>query len=212
MRNKNDFRPESYNPIDRGQSIKSKEWVKNWEERKRIIFKETIFTNMKYLIEQAKDKNTYTSLAIFKPKEILSFKTEPTTREWDADKMKKIEEEASQFSLFESNRSDKPHEIFHRVNKLPYKFFYSFKDEMNNVSTLMIEDWEIGALYWNCLKDEQNEQKVIQKVKQKYFDEFKEKDLYLFLGTTQKFHNIAPNPFIIIGIFYPPRTDQTSLL
>ena len=75
----------------------------------------------------------------------------------------------------------------------------------------MIEDWEIGALYWNCLKREKNEEKAVQKVRQKYFDEFKKKDLCLFLGTTKQFHNIAPNPFIIIGVFYPPIKEQGSL-
>ena len=41
-------------------------------------------------------------------------------------------------------------------------------------------------------------------VKQKYLEEFAEKDLYLFVGTTKQYHNIAPNPFVIIGVFYPP--------
>jgi len=26
----------------------------------------------------------------------------------------------------------------------------------------------------------------------------------LNLGTTKQYHNIAPNPFVIIGVFYPP--------
>ena len=75
----------------------------------------------------------------------------------------------------------------------------------------MIEDWEIGALYWNCFKRAKNEEIAVQKVKQKYFDEFKTKDLFLFLGTTKRFHNVAPNPFIIIGVFYPPVTEQKAL-
>jgi hypothetical protein len=32
--------------------------------------------------------------------------------------------------------------------------------------------------------------------------------------TTKQFHNIAPNPFIIVGVFYPPmpsENQQTSL-
>jgi hypothetical protein len=50
-------------------------------------------------------------------------------------------------------------------------------------------------------------------VKQKYLEEFADKDLHLFVGTTLKFHAIsAPNPFVIIGLFYPPKTDQLSLL
>ena len=68
----------------------------------------------------------------------------------------------------------------------------------------MIEDWEIGMLYFNCLKKHHNESIAVTKVKEKYFNEFIKKDLYFFMGTTKKFHNVAPNPFIIIGVFYPP--------
>ena len=38
---------------------------------------------------------------------------------------------------------------------------------------MMIEDWEIGALYWKCLKGaEGDEATALQKVKQKYEKEF----------------------------------------
>ena len=56
------------------------------------------------------------------------------------------------------------------------------------------------------------EKKACADVKKKYFDDFaKTKDLYLFLGTTREFHLIAPNPFVIIGVFYPKKVTQTSL-
>jgi hypothetical protein len=32
-----------------------------------------------------------------------------------------------------------------------------------------------------------------------------------FLGTTQKFHNVAANPFIIVGIFYPPNVFEIKI-
>ena len=77
----------------------------------------------------------------------------------------------------------------------------------------MIEDWELGMLYWNCLeKANGDELKACQKVKEKYFDEMcHKKDIHFFLGTTKKFHNVGPNPFIIIGTFYPPIENQLSL-
>jgi hypothetical protein len=100
------------------------------------------------------------------------------------------------------------------VKKLPYKFSYRFFSEGDNEPrTLMIEDWEIGALFWKCLnRAGGDEQIALQQVKQKYLDEFIEKDLYLFLGTTLQYHNIAPNPFVIIGVFYPPKSNQLSML
>ncbi len=70
----------------------------------------------------------------------------------------------------------------------------------------MIEDWELGQLYWNCLKRERTGELAIQKVKEKYFEEFtQKKELYFFLGTTLEWHKRALNPFIVVGVFYPPR-------
>jgi hypothetical protein len=99
------------------------------------------------------------------------------------------------------------------VRKLPFKFSYKFFSEGDkDPRTLMIEDWEIGALFWNCLyRADGDEQTALEMVKQKYFDEFLEKDISFFVGTTLKYHNIAPNPFVIIGVFYPPKTDQLAL-
>jgi len=78
---------------------------------------------------------------------------------------------------------------------------------------LKIEDWELGALFWNCLKKaDGDENEANLRVRQKYLVEFREKkDLYFFLGTSKRYHNISPNPFMIIGVFYPPKTMQTSL-
>jgi len=71
----------------------------------------------------------------------------------------------------------------------------------------MIEDWEIGMLYWNCLKSAGNDETLaIKKVREKYLDELAfKRDLYLYVGTTLKFHRTALNPFVIIGTFSPPK-------
>lgn len=77
----------------------------------------------------------------------------------------------------------------------------------------MIEDWEIGQLYWNCLAKHKNlEFKAVADVKKKYFDDFAlRKDLYLFLGTSQVHHFVSHNPFMIIGTFHPKVETQQSL-
>ncbi|MEZ4900366.1 MAG: hypothetical protein R2822_00605 [Spirosomataceae bacterium] len=160
------------------------------------------------LISMAKDARTYTSLAVFKPKEVLDFKIEKVERQWDKKKLDNLKAKAQQLNLFKN--SENPFEV---VNKLPYKFSYKFTSDDGVERTLMIEDWEIGALYWNSLKrHEGNEVKACEDVKKKYFDDFaKTKDLYLFLGTTREFHLIAPNPFVIIGTFHPKKITQISL-
>ena len=84
--------------------------------------------------------------------------------------------------------------------------------EWDKESTLMIEDWEIGQLFWNCLDKRKDEQLACNDVKKKYYDDFAEtKDLHFFLGTTRKFHSVGLNPFIIIGTFHPKHQVQREL-
>ncbi len=98
--------------------------------------------------------------------------------------------------------------------KLPYKYFYRFLSAGDKQPRkLMVEDWELGALYWRCLhKCGGDEQEANWKVKQKYFDEFVSKcDPYFFLGTTLEYHRRrALNPFIIIGLFYPLKPKEVT--
>jgi len=211
-RNTSDFRPETYRPLNYETLVAEEPKNKkvDWSNRKSIIFKnKKIHTNITELITEA--KTIKTSLAIFKPTKILDFVIEPVEREWGKDKLANLEAEYNQLSIFQT-----PEEIereFRVVNKVPYRFSYTFEDDAGKTATLMIEDWEIGMLYFNCLsRANYDEKTAVEKVREKYMVEFAKKDLYFFLGTTKQFHNIAPNPFIIIGVFYPPREEQISML
>jgi hypothetical protein len=209
-KNTSDFRLESHKPksIETAFNIVDHLGTEDsWRLRKEIVLK-NVHTNMTELIAQAKDTTKYTSLAVFMPKEILDFKIEKVDREWDKKKLDTLKAKAQQLNLFQN--SDNPFEV---VQKLPYKFSYKFTSDDGIERTMMIEDWEIGQLYWNCLKrHEGNEAMACEDVKKKYFDDFaKTKDLYLFLGTTREFHLIAPNPFVIIGTFHPKKIVQPSL-
>ena len=87
----------------------------------------------------------------------------------------------------------------------------SYQELMPTVE-LQVLDWEAGALYWNCLRStDGDEPKALAKVRQKYFDEFTKKDLHFFLGTTQQFHFVAPNPWVIIGVLPIPEQKQLGL-
>jgi hypothetical protein len=163
-----------------------------------------VYTNKAKLLADSKNP-TNVSLATFKPSKIVSFEIEEDEREWK-NEWKEIRKQGDLFD------SDKSPEIL--IPKLPYKFSYKFLDDEGVPSTLMIEDWEIGALYWNCLRAaEGNETIALEKVREKYEQEFlKEKDIYLFLGTTKEWHmRRANNPFVIIGVFYPKHESQIPL-
>lgn len=212
VKNTSDFRPESYRPYSHDSEINIMGHIgtgkkRDWAARKEIVLQK-VYDDLSVLIEEAKDKDICTSLAVFKPTKILDFTAEEVEREWDKKKIEQLKANRDQGGLFEN-----PEDPFEVVDKLPYKFRYVFEDCNGTVSRMMIEDWEIGQLYWNCLRrHEGDEALAVEDVRKKYFDDFaKTKDLYLFLGTTQLHHFTALNPFIIIGTFHPPKTDQMSL-
>lgn len=207
-RNESDPRPESYKPVNINK-MKLGDFIDpakkgGWEIRKEIVL-QNIYYNMGKLIEEAQNKLVGTSLAVFKPAKIIDFFYKPCDREWDKDKLAKI---MQQTSLFED--SENP---FNVVDKVPYTFKYRFLDDDKKERNLKIEDWEICQLYWNCLKKHNGDEiGACEDVKKKYFDNFAlTKDLHFFLGTTRQYHNWVRNPFLIVGVFYPPHELQTKL-
>lgn len=210
VKNTGDFRPESYRPRSHDTGIKilgHLDTTANWAERKRFVLGK-VYYNLSELIAEAKNKDICTSLAVFRPSRIMDFTIEEVGREWDKAKLAKLEAERLQGKLFQQ-----PENPFDVVRKLPYKFSYVFADNQGKQSKLMIEDWEIGQLYWNCLaRHGGDERKATADVRKKYFDDFaKTKDLHLFLGTSQVHHYVSHNPFMIIGTFHPKTETQTSL-
>lgn len=210
VKNKSDFRPESYRPRSLDEEIKIINHLgteNNWAERKKFVLGK-VYYNLTELISEAHNKEICTSLAVFKSTRILDFTIEEVEREWDKKKFAKLEAERLQGNLFQQ-----PENPFKVVKKLPYKFSYVFEDNQGKRSKMMIEDWEIGQLYWNCLERHNGDElKAVKDVKKKYFDDFaKTKDLHFFLGTSQIHHFGTHNPFMIIGTFHPNKETQVSL-
>lgn len=209
-KNASDFRPESYRPtnIDAGIRVIGKIPTDyKWLHRKEVCLK-SVHTNLSKLIESAKSPSKL-SLAVFKPKRFIDFKVVNAEREWDSEKLQKVIASRRQLSLFNENLA----QDFNLVKKLPYTFKYQFEDENGQMSTLSIEDWEIGQLFWKKCSRLGSEAAAIQSVRKKYWDDFAmTKDLYLFLGTVYENHSKNyPNPFSIIGTFQPPFEHQMSI-
>ena len=178
IRNTKDFRPESYRLKNENFSVLEKLGTSDsWAVRKSFIQKE-VFTSMEDLIALAKGM-TKKSLATIKPKEIVGFQIKPDEREWKKEWLEKLK----QLDMFETTNHSGQRKV---IRKLPYKFYYHFLTDDNKLRKLMIEDWEIGALFWNCLRQTDGDEEVAkQLVRKKYFDEFVQKrDLHLFVGTT----------------------------
>lgn len=180
----------------------------SWLQRRKILLK-NVYSNKSKLIHDAYAPGKMTSLAVFKPAEISNFKIEKDDRDWSKGKLDSIRARAQQIDLFLGEKN--PFEV---VRKIPYAFSYEFLDDEGKKSTLQIIDWEIGALYWNCMiRSRNNEAKACENVKKKYWDDFaKTKDVHLILGTTLEHHNKkALNPFLIIGVFAPEHQVKMML-
>jgi len=202
-----DFRPESHSPVNYdfkdliiGETIGTEG---NWTLRKELCLR-NVYTNKAKLLKDSKAPKNI-SLVNFKPAKILGLEIEEDIREWK-DEWLELRKQGDLFATV------KPIETL--IPKLPYKFYYRFVDDSGEESKLMIEDWEISALFWNCLRNSnRNESIALQKVREQYEENFiKNNDIYLYLGTTKEWHRRrVPNPFVIIGILYPKKELQGKL-
>lgn len=209
-RNQSDPRPETFRPTDPAliHPMEHVSTAHNWRERRRILLHNAaVFDSLEEIIDAAKANEM--SLTVFKPKKILDFRWEEDTPDWDQEKLQQMRSHYSQYDLFDDNAW---RETFEIIPKLPYNFSYRFEDVHGKTSELQILEWQIGALYWNCLRDSGGDRgRALEKVRQKYLNEFIKTDLHFFLGTTQQYHFVAPNPWVIIGVFPIPRDCQHEL-
>lgn len=190
-----DPRPESYKLAGDIKLLRHLNTQKAWEERKKLVLSK-VYYNLNTLICEARDIKQSISLATFKPKRIIRFSLERDTSLYDrrqklnALKKQLPEEQAKQL-----------------VHAVPFKFYYTFVDQLGKRSTLQILDWEIYQLCRKLIrKHGARTKKITGILREKYFHQFTEdRDLYLFLGTNKYWHiRRSNNPFMIVGIFYPP--------
>jgi hypothetical protein len=140
-----------------------------------------------------KDK---TSLGIVRPKRVLDMVVEEVDRQW------KPEWEAvlRQQSLF----GDQPKDLA----KIPYRFSYVFEcEDSAKPHKAMCEDWELGILYLKELRRLGTEEKAVDSVRKKFFNEICSdgKDTRFFMGTVFPY-----NTWVVLGVFYPPKPASTD--
>lgn len=215
IRNTKDPRPETFRPLDQSklQVVGHIDTRDQWRERRDILLgKARVWTRLEELIAAAKANET--SLAVFKPEQVMDFVWElEKDRDWDIQKVRQMRGATNQYDLFGDNAW---RETFKIVQKLPYGFFYKFKDADGRISRLRVLDWELGALFWNCRRQagnkESSEPKALAKVKEKYLETFLSTDLHFFLGTTLPWQFRAPNPWVIVGVLQiPPEPPERQL-
>lgn len=190
-----DPRPESYKLSGKIKLLKQLDTNNQWEERKEIVL-QNVYTNLTKLINEARNPKISTSLAVFKPTRIVSFglKRVDTKQEYVARK-KMLSETLDEKT---SGRL---------AEHVPYTFHYNFVDAKGRRSSMQILDWEIYQLCRKLMRKYGNRKELLQcHLQRTYFDAFKKRDIHFFLGTTKQWHiRRGSNPFLIVGIFYPPK-------
>lgn len=209
-----DDRPESYhiNDIDSLQAMEriDKRGKPNWGLRLDWTLKnKRLFTNMTELLDMTR-KNQI-SLAVLKPLEIKRVLAEQIViddeyRQRLLKIRQKYEADLAQPSLFDEQLMKRD---FIFAEKIPYRFRYVFTTDDGVERKIMIEDWEICQLYRN-LRKKHNEHIACQMVCDRYMELANKNDIYFFMGTSFQWQKRkSPDPYLIIGVFYPPKQENS---
>jgi len=209
VKNGNDGRLESYRPINIHEMVleeKIPAGPEGWRKRAHFILNpKHLYTSKNSLLKDTRAGTR--SIAVFKPSEFLKCTCVADSREWPEEKLEHCRSMLIQPGLFDADyiKETLP------VRKIPYKFKIEFLDIDGIKSNLMIEDWEICQLYWNCIKSSDSEEDACKKVIQKLESLIQNTDLHLILGTTKLWHRRGMNPYLVIGLYYPPKPKPNPL-
>lgn len=92
--------------------------------------------------------------------------------------------------------------------KMPVELRYHFKCENEpecKGHNIILIDWELNELTRSLMRKENDPQILEKKIREKFFDFMKSRDLYFFMGTHFRF-----GTWIIIGIFYPQLERESN--
>lgn len=195
-RNHSDPRPESYKLAGDIKPLHRLHTQNGWKRRKEVVLQH-VHTDLAAPIQEARDTSVYTSLAVFRPAKIIGFSVKKVeTKLEQREKRRQLEEQMDKAQAKKL------------AEDVPYKFYYTFIDEAGKRSCLQILDWEIYQLCRKIIrKYGMKKDAIYHGIREKYFDEIAlERDTHFFLGTTRYWHiRRSINPFMIIGVFYPPK-------
>jgi hypothetical protein len=198
-----DTRKESYRPDCQtlrtiGKPLSTGEG--DWAERARFVLAQRS-RSIEELDEKRKADGT--SLGIFKPKTVRDMVYERDTAEWKPG----FKSALAQARLWDDRRKTKE-----PPRKVPWKFRYVFEcadERCGGRHRPMIEDWEVGALYWRNVDAGCSPEQAAELVRQRFMDEIcaADRDPHFYVGTMLA-HAAS---WIIIGVFWPKKPPQALL-
>lgn len=192
-----DKRPESYRPDE--ESIKLLDVVGsqgNWRHRWRWV-RPTIGPTMCELLRQ--QNATGVSLGCIKPRTVQKLSVEEVGADWKGSKKGALE----QMPLFDPVNT--------KLEKIPYVFRYEYLCQDTNCRghAQSIIDWELMELYRKLRVATRDRDELITKLREKYVNELcgADRDTYFFVGN----HSRYPTSFMVLGVFWPPKSRQSEM-
>ena len=199
-----DSRKESYRPdCDTlkilGEPIPTKNG--DWSERAKYVLSKSAVSMEELYDRQADDR---TSLGIFRPKRVLDLVITKVDPSWKPGFLAALK----QARIWEDRKVTKE-----PPRKLPFKFSYRFECDDSRCKKnhcMMIEDWEVGALFWKLVDGGASREEAAAKVRNKFLGDLcgPNKDTHFYVGTILE----HPKSWVIIGVFYPKKTLQSRKL
>jgi hypothetical protein len=195
-----DHRPESYkidpDTIKRGEVIPTRG---DWKERMSWI--ESCVLGSYEELEARRLSEGHT-LGIVRLSTLLGLDITPAREpEWTSKELVALQQEG----LFDTDEQRQRAQL----NKIPFEFHYRYAcqtAEGVEERRHMLTDWEIGALYWNCVRSHGSNWQI--PFRQKLEVELPGKDVLFVMGTMHRF----PGQWLIIGLIYPPKVHISTQL
>ncbi|HOX40209.1 MAG TPA: hypothetical protein PL033_19675 [Candidatus Brocadiia bacterium] len=198
-----DVRKESYRPDSDSIRILGEPLSTDggtWAERAKYVMQKKTRSIEELSDLQQKDR---TSLGIFKPKKVNGLVISPCNPEWSP----KFLNALNQQRLFEYRQK-----TLSPPRKVPFKFQYQFECDdprCNGNHRMMIEDWEVGALFWKMVDAGDSHEEASRKVRDKFLNDLcgPDKDIHFYVGTLLA----HPTTWVVIGVFYPKKQAHDSV-
>jgi len=151
-----------------------------WAERKRFVLPLRDGS-----LEELKE--TDRSLGLIKVRQLDDLVIEPDEAKWPSQLRTWLEQQ----DLF--GRSKQP------LEKIPWKFKYKFfcEDYKCKGHEMLFVDWEVYQA-WRKWRHTYGDD-VLAKIREKFFDQMRQRDLFFFVGTSLRQHRYRS--FLVLGLF-----------
>ena len=171
----------------------------DWDNRARYVLPLASRSMEDLYDKQQADK---TSLGIFRPKEVFDLEISEDSPKWPPRFLAALR----QARLWETRKVTKD-----PPPKVPWKFHYRFACDdprCKRNHRMMIEDWEVGSLYWREVRKGKTPRAAAESVRQKFLAEMcgPDKDTYFYVGTV-----LGRGTWVVIGVFWPKKKEELPL-